>query len=132
MVDTHLNLALLATCCLVVAFPNTTSDMLPKLPALEFMHAFHRADGNLLLRGCNVGEGLASVEILGRLVPYTLVLLQRRCRAGRGEKCLERMGATGEVALALVLDLDRRDERHRGGQDEHWSRRTVDSQPEEL
>ena len=102
---THLDLALLAARELVVALPDPARDVLPELSALVLVHVLDRPDGDLLLRRRHVRERLARVEVLGRLVPHALVPLDRGRRPGRGEQRFERVRASGEVALALVLDL---------------------------
>lgn len=109
---TYLNLALLATRKLVIALPDAARDVLPQFPALEVRHLLDGADGHFLLRRPYVGEGLAGIGVLGRLVPQAVVLLHRVRGARRGEDSLEEVGfgtdGEPEVApalLGLVVDL---------------------------
>ena len=103
----YLDLSLLPTCGLKVAFPNPLGNFGPQLPALPLVLHIERTYADLLFVTSHVRKRSACLDVLARRVPLPLERVHRVVRPRRRDNRLERVRLAREVTLAFVLDLDR-------------------------
>ena len=102
---TYLDLALLSTRRLKVAFSDTLRHPPPKLPTLPFVHLVDRRNVDLLFGTLHVRERLAGAKILASEVPQPLKRALRVVRPRRRQHAFELVRLAAKVALALVFNL---------------------------